>query len=391
MKNIIKFKVVSPSGEITIDNYNPEFKELETKEFFDIYLPYTKLFEHITVKNFISIPADLLSRLTNQYLHGAEIQFVTPSRKFDCTYRIHHPKKFYSYEWEPLDLSAPVPRSLAYFEFVYQGKRTTYLNAIRSLSSTKFLPNDIWNALDIYSKQQIDKCREFNKGDYDCAEQWYKDLMKDCISHKIKMYSPNKKTYYEVIAEIDFEKSKVFLAPDEQPLTQKQLSFLYKYAPAYGVEIPTFNWRINSRKTEHGYTEEIERVYANGMSSEEWSKIIPDSRNYNKNEYFLPKSVRNNLKVQSVENPKLLLDAYKQLNWIIDNLKDDGLMSGYARCPECGEIYRESHGCECGACKPIEFLSADNLLYGITSTYEDYESTKDGYDLTDEDTEDLLV
>ena len=392
MKNIVKFEILKPEGTVTIDSYNRNYQELEPREFFDLYLPYTHLFEKIMIRNFISIPADLLNRLTNQYLHGAEIQFLTPSRKFERSYKIKHPRNFYSYKWTPLDLSAPIPKSLAHFEFNYNGKSTTYLEAISSLSSTRYLPNEIWTALDKYSKQQIDKCREFNKGDYDCAEQWYKDLMKDCIQYKIKVYSPNRKTYYEVMSELDFEKCKVHLEPGEKPLTDEQIAFLHKYAPAYGVEIPTFNWRINSRKTEHGYTEEPERVYANGMSNTDWSRIIPDSRNSNKQEYYLPKSVRQNLKVQSMDSPKLLLDAYNQLNWIINNLKDEGLMPGYARCPECGQIYRESEGCECGACKPIEFIPADNLLYGITSTYEDYDSTKEGYcSLTDDETEDLLM
>ena len=34
----------------------------------------------------------------------------------------------------------------------------------------------------------------------------------------------------------------------------------------------------------------------------------------------------------------------------------------------------------CGACKSIEFIQADNLFYGISSTYEDIDSTKEYYD-----------
>ncbi len=378
MKNIVRFQIVKPQGKVTIDSYNPDFREMEIQDFLNMYLPYTRLFEHITIKNFVNIPEALMNRLTNQYLHGAEIEFITPSRHFNQTYKISNSsvRPFYTYRWTPLDLSAPIPKSLSMFEFNYKGHKTTYLDAIKTLRSTAYLPNEIWNALDEYSAQQIDKCREYNKGIYSCAEDWYKDLMHNCIAHNIKMFSPNKKTYFEVMAEITFDKDCLDAQLEQglRPLNYSELLFLQQYAPAYGVEIPTFKWRINSRKTEHGYTQEPERVYSS-MSNSDWDTISFDSHSQDN----LPKFVRKGLVVQECDNSKLLRSAYFQLKWIMKHLKDDGLMPDWKRCPICHKIYRESEGCECGASPAIEFVNADNLFYSNAASYEDYESTVSAY------------
>jgi hypothetical protein len=395
MKNIVKFKQTNPQGAIVIDGYNPEFANLSQPEFLNLVLPYTKLYEKVVIKNFYTLSQELLNRLTVQYLHGATVIIDTPKRNFRKEYTLRHPKAFYTYYFEPLDLSKPIPKSLANFKFNYTKDLViTYLQAVQNkyITSAHYMPESIWKALDDYSKAQIEKCKQFNLGDYDCAEQWYKDLMHDCIAHGLKMFSPNKKTYYEVTAEIDFEKCKEVLPAGLRPLNQEELSFLHKYAPAYGVEIPKFMWRYNTRKTDHGYTEEPERVYG-GMSNTDWSKVIYDYRNAQRNpETILPKNVRGGLRVQSMDNDKLIREAYTQLVWLMKHMKDEALMPGYKRCPVCHEIYKESQGCECGACPGYDFIPADNLFYGDSSSYEDYDSTRETYSIMiNEDSEDLLV
>lgn len=377
MKKIVKFSKIQPQGVVVVDNYNPDYQQMEIAEFCDLFIPYTKLFNKIVLKNFVSIPAELINRLISQYLHGAQIEICTPSRQFDKTYTLHNPKAFYNYFWTELDLTKPIPKSLANFELVFNGHKTTYLNAISTLKTTKYLPHDIWTALDTYSKQQIDKCREYNRGEYSLAELWFKELMKDCMQSNIKVYSPNQKTYYEALAEIDFDKqiSECRLPKGLRPLSDDEIAFLKTYAPAYGVTVPQFEWKINSRKTKDGYTEEPERVVG-GMSTQDWIKCTYDYRNKDN----LPGFVRKNLVVKSCDNDKLLRDAYFNLIWIIKNLGDEGLMPNWKRCPKCHKLYREHDGCECGYCKPMIQVDADNLFYGISSTYEDYESTAEAYD-----------
>ena len=383
MKNIVKFKIVEPVGECVVDAKSNIFYAMSTTDAYANLLPYTKLFERIVIRNYTSIPMELLQRVTTQYLHGAQIVVETPTKKFCKEYKVFKAKPFYAYRWSPLDLSAPIPKSLAEFKFEYNGKPTTYLDAIKTLKNTRYLPNEIWTALDEYSRKQIDKCRELNRGDYNDAEQWYKDLMKDCFNYNIKVFSPNKKTYFEAMAEVSFEKSFIQLNKGERALDNNELAFLIKFAPAYGVEVPEFSWRINSRKTEHGYTEEPERVYC-GMSNDDWNKVIYDPRNDN-----LPNAIRQNLTIRSHANDKLLRDAYFQLKWLMKHLKDDALMPNWKRCPECHQLYKEVDGCECGACLPIEFVDANNLFNGDASDYEDYESTRNYYTELANDYEDM--
>lgn len=200
--------------------------------------------------------------------------------------------------------------------------------------------------------------------------------MKDGLNNNFKVFSPNRKTFFEATAELAFDKdcSMYRLKQGLRNLDAYEIQFLRTYAPAYGVEIPTFKWRINSRKTEHGYTEEPEVCLAS-MTSNDWATVSYDQRRENNLPYF----VRQNLTVHECENNKLLRDAYFQLTWIMKHLKDEGLMPGWKRCPKCHEIYREHEGCECGACPPIEFINADNLFYSNAEAYEDIESTANYY------------
>lgn len=396
MKKIIRINALKNEGNVTLDGNKLILDDDMATEVLNMLIPYTRLFKTIFVKNFTQFPEELLTRLTNQYLHGAEIVLEIPAHRqqtkkcikgfvepikawynapaFAKIYKLNKPRKFYSYKWVDLDLTAPVPRSLAEFTFERNGKSITYLQAISELTSTKYLPNDLWNALDEYSRAQIDKCREFNKGNYTFAEEWYKELMKDAIKHGFTFFSPCKKTYFEAMAEIEFENQFEVLPDGLRPLNNKELAFLYKYAPAYGVDIPQFQWRINTRKTDHGYTEEIERVYY-GLSQSDYNRMMFDPKNPNS----LPKFARQNLAVKSYDNDKLLRDAYTTLKWLMRNLKDSALMPEYKRCPHCHEIYHENVGCECGYCKPVEFIQADNLFYGNASTYEDIDATRDIY------------
>lgn len=378
MKYVARRRKEEPKGKVVIDRKNEIFNHLEDYEIYNSLLPYNKIYEEIVVLNYYSIPKALLHKLTIQYLHGAKIIFDIPSRNFYKEYKLNKYSPIYSYKFEPLDLSAPIVKSLANFKFIYQGEEKTYREVVSTLTNTRYLPNELWNALDIYSQQLIEECKQLNKGNYSLAEKWYKDLTKDCMLKRINVYSPNEKTYFEASAELEFElrSTNARLKEGEQPLTEDQLNFLEKYSRVYGVKIPKFQWRYNTRKTKHGYTEEIERMYAD-MSDSDWAKIIYDPRNADKQDYYLPKQMRSNLVIQSCENDKLLKDAYDNLMWIINNLGDEGFMPGWHRCPHCGEIYHEQEGCECGHATPIEFLQANNLFYSSASEWEDYAYTKD--------------
>ena len=305
--------------------------------------------------------------MTFHYLSGTEI--IIKGLSFVCP----RPTRRYVYSWVTFDRHH-LTESLAKFMIKNEdNEEVDMLTEVCKLEND-YLPAHIYFGLDKYSAQRIEYCKNLNKLDYSLAEQWYKQAMD--YPKLFKFNSPNKKTKFEYYAEKRFEKDcqSCRLQPNEQPITEEQLAFLMKYAKAYGIEVPTFGWRINTRKTDHGYTEEPEMIVQTTQSDINRSTY---SRNSTTN---LPKYYMDNVKTKYHENSKFIKQAYENLKWIMEHDKDDSfLMDGYHRCPVCGEIFHETVGCE-GHIEPLTYLNADNMFYGISSTYEDYESTKDYYE-----------
>ena len=385
-KKIIKLVKVVKDKALTIDSKNPAFWNLSPEEKDSLildYLPFTSSYEVITFRNVRSISADIVLRLGYAYAHGTKIVLINDKTNLHKTYQHKHAKPLLRYEWQDFNFSQAIPKSLAetsinnmlFIEYITEVAKKNNL--------LRFIPKEVWQHLDDYSKDRIEFCKKYNSPTLELLEKFYKLVQKDCLKHKVFFKSPNAKTYFESLAELDFEDAcaKHRIA-DSDRLTPEQQAFLYANARFYDVQIPNFEWRINTRKTKDGYTEEPEQVVG-GMSTYDWTKVIYDPRNENQ----LPAFARHNLIVKSCPSAKLEKDAYNTLMYLIKTLGDNALASGYHRCPECHKIYHETDGCPCGHCEPITFLDADNMFYGIANTYEDYDNTKDFYDL-EEDYED---
>lgn len=360
MKKFISISACKPANSITIDLNTFDYISLADQydAWIDSHFKLNSVFEKITLVNFKSLSKHLVMRLSEQYLHGAKLAFVL-SKDNVVELSNAHPKPLYVYQWVPYDMSAPVPKSLAEFQLSVDGVPTTFLSELKKCKTTRFLPNVLWNALDTYSQSRIKACKAFNTPNYDVLEAWYKELTA-ALYPKIRVFSPNAKTYFEFIAERDFEKT--FPEPTA-PLTDAERNFLEINAPKYGVEIPKFTFRMNTRKTKHGYTVEPERVaYAYEDSRAEY-----DHKSTNN----LPREQRWGLRCTSVENNALMRQAYDELMWLIENLGDEALDENYVRCPVCGDIHHISETCFCGHDQPIEFLSAENLFYSNSSAYEE--------------------
>ena len=360
-KKIISISKCEYTKELTLDYRASLAMEIPFEVYAQECIDNSIAYKLIKVSNCKTVGSTLASLLTPHYLAGTVIEidgvrFVNPN-----------PKTRYKYSWVDFNKYA-IPKSLAGRKV---GK-TTFLEEIQKVRGN-FLPNNLWTAIDEYSQERIAKCKEHNTFDFSRAESWYKELM-GCGA--FKFYSPNTKTRYEFEAEQEFAKCFEQLPDGLRPLDECEKAFLRTYAPAYGIELQTFDWRINSRKTKHGYTQEPERLYR-ALSQSDAERAYADPRNKDKGNY-LPKFIRDGLKVKSNENEKLLRDAYMSLIWMLRQKDDSFLMPGYRRCPICHKIYREIDGCD-GHIQPIEFINADNLLYGISSTYEDYDSTKSAY------------
>ena len=237
----------------------------------------------------------------------------------------------------------------------------------------RYIPNACWQEIDKYSKERIEACKEYNETDYEIAKIWYRELIK-CPA--FKTYASNSKALLEADAEVDFEKSRELLEKGLRPLNEEELRYLEKYAAAYGVQIRTLDYRYDYRKTPYGYTQEPRRIYT-AISENEYERTVFDARNNKKNRVDrVPYRILQAYRVKSERNEKLLREAYFELMWIKKHLKDEGLVTGYKRCPICHEIYHENAGCE-GHVPPIEQIQTDNLFYGIMNEATDFERPED--------------
>lgn len=369
-KKFVKFEKIVPNGCVYIDAYAPILQEKDLEEILPQYLPWTQVFKDVYVKNFHTLQKSLLERLTLQYLHGAVIHIEYSKANFAKEYKCLVPKPLFRYSFEDLNWTK-LPKSIADYKVTYKDKEQT-IKSILEKNDSFLIPNIVWTTVDVIAKQRIADCKQHNKGRYDLAELWYKELFLDYHNIGRKVFSPNDKTFFECMSELEFAKQ-VKACSENVTISEEELAILHKYAAAYGVDIPKFNYRINSRKTNHGYTQEPERVYV-PMTDSEVAVAVYDYRNDN-----LPANVRKGLWHKSVECPKFVKEAYDRLKFFME-LGDEFLMPGYHRCPQCGEIYHESRGCEnCGGVEALEFLSAENLFYSNASAFEDMNATTDFY------------
>lgn len=369
MKKIINIKKANYNTELTIDYrsaYNTaEFTETPLNVIIDNYINPTESYKTIELVHCKSLAGSTLIKLTPHYLAGTSI--IINGKEF----KTQAPRQRYNYEWIPFD-KTKIPKSLAEYKVRQNNEVKTFLEIMQK-TTNNYIPNECWKAIDEYSKERIEKCKTYNTTNYELAEDWYKQLIK---CKDFKTFCNNTKVWIEAQAEEAFEKSKELLQKGLRPLNDEEIRFLQTYAPAYGVEIQTFDWRYDYRKTKYGYTQEPVRIYT-AIPENEYERTIYDGRNAKKNTgEKVPFNILKNYRVRSERNEKLLRDAYFQLRWIMKHLKDEGLVPGYKRCPVCHKIYRENEGCE-GHVAPLEQIQADNLFYGIMNEYSDFEAPED--------------
>ena len=366
MKHFVQFNKLSKLGTLVIDFFNPVFQDVDIENIIDTILPTNVLFDKIIIKNFYSLPAILLSRLTLQYLHGATITVELKKSNFSKTYSCHKVTPMYAYSFKPLDWNK-LPKSIANYDL----GGITILERLAN-HKERYIPNDVWNAIDKIAQERIDAMKQHNFKDYHLAEAWYKELFKDYHAIGKKVFSPNAKTFYEAMADIEFDKQiRSVQIPAEEKVSDYALTLLSYYGAAYGVDVPQFTYCVTGRKTAHGWTNEIQRV-CTPMTDSEISTAVYDYRNAHNN---LPGFVRKGLWHKSMPCPKYIKEAYERLSFLMQ-YGEEFLMPGWHICPECGDVYHEERGCDCGAVDAIEFVSADNLFYANAGTYEDLDICK---------------
>ena len=199
------------------------------------------------------------------------------------------------------------------------------------------------------------------------AEDFYKELFKQLKPFGIRVCSPNKKTFYEAMAELDVE---AYLKPQE-PLTKAEQDFLFQaeinnYIKAFGLQDTSFRIGTHHRTTKHGTTEEpcIISSYDIEMAVTAQSFNRKDDREvegYTNDEGFEVKSW-NSATSSVVVSHQRERENIETLKWFLSLDKEtqkEFLLPGWRFCPVCGKLYHELDGCYDGdVChvEPIEFV-----------------------------------
>lgn len=241
---------------------------------------------------------------------------------------------------------------------------------------TSFEEEDLIQKIENFNNYQINRVYNHNTP-WDIREDFYKKVF-SLSEEGYQINSPSEKTVYEYYSEKNYQHSLQII--EDADITQDQIDELLQEGVYYGVEVPEYYKITYTRKTKNGYTEEPSLII-----SPTKSELYRNSYNSMLNSINIPKSVRQDIMPQKLENKKALKEAYDTLQYL-KSFGDEFLQVGYHRCPICNNIYNENKGCgeydingqEIKHIPAITIFNADKLLYGVyKDTFEDFDVQKE--------------
>ena len=284
--------------------------------------------------------------------------------------------------------------------------RYRYTNVL--LTSNKQIPELVYRyqeltkcslirAIRIYNTWMENRVRKYIKHrtnfiqDLDTRNAYYNEIMKVALSKGIKAYSPCAKTYLEVNAYNKFVGS----IPKDTDISEEQIAYVECNARKFGLEIPTIDYHIASRKAytqdggNHGYTEEIQLAYHTRPTFNEtrFGETFKRSIDQYMNSLH-PANIPEEHNVFTIGTTKgqykQVYDQLKYIESLDPETRDFFIAEGYTRCPHCGEITKKVNNNDvdirCEYCDSIleEFVITTNnhLLYG-TDIDEEYSNLDD--------------
>lgn len=300
---------------------------------------------NITSKKYLT--EVLLKTITPAYLRGSNITINNIPFK-PCT---SNPQYFYTWT---TSVPSKLPQHLK--------------EAYRSYQ----LRGDLYNELLAWNQKRIELAKEASKFKWHFAEQFYKDIYK--TFHKtLRVQSPNKKTFFEATAELDFAN----WCPQAQPLTEAEERNLHiintqNYNRAFGLQSTEIQFSYRHRTTKHGTTEEITLVsdadIHGAITSDAYMKHTNQQREgYVNDEGFEVFTWLNKSKT-TVSSHTKERENILSIKWILSlpkNQQEELLLPGWHFCPVCNKLYHETEGCytfdrngnEIIHIEPVTFLS----------------------------------
>lgn len=295
--------------------------------------------------------------------------------------RKHYRWEFVDYNKDQISRLLKAQSSISYIQYLNNGeKRTTPISAHSNLV-TKESIEAYNNAVNLRCSEYFTKLKSF-----DVMEKHYLELMKWCIVLGIVGVSPCQRTYYNAMAQFKFHQK----LPKNSSITLEQIQYVKDNAERFGLEIPVLKFAIQSRWTEHGYTEELNHVMF--YSTNSYSN--PNKDNYsqdpdfkiNNRFRFNPDNFAENFMIVECEaTSSQYKEVYDQLIWL-ESQGDEYIGLDYIRCPHCGNVSSRHFNkvndtiycefCDNEIDKDIEITNNNHLLYG-TDIDTEYSSLDD--------------
>lgn len=270
----------------------------------------------------------LIKAITPAYLRGTQI--IVNGIKFpvcNC-----NPQYFYTWQ-DKVPASLPTHLKDAFYSYNLRGA--------------------LYQELVEWNQSRIALATEKSKFKWSVAEEFYKQLFKALTPKRIKVLSPNKKTFFEAMAEMDVE---AYLQP-QAPLTKEEEQFLVmadlkNYIRAFGLQDTTVRIGTHHRTTKHGTTDEpcVISSYDIEMAVTAQSFNRKDNREvegYVDDEGFEVKSW-NSASSAVVTCHGKERENIETLKWFLSLDKatqEEFLLPGWRFCPVCGKLYHEIDGC----------------------------------------------
>ena len=214
------------------------------------------------------------------------------------------------------------------------------------------LRGSLYNELVAWNQSRIQLATNKSKFKWELAENFYKSLFKTFYG-KIKVLSPNKKTFFESTAELDLEN----WIPNANPLTQEEQTYLawaetHQYLKALGLPDCSFQIGSQHRITSHGVTNEPILINKSDINAVLTASVFKKKvQSGDKSSVWKASSSRF---VTSVAKQS---ENIQMLKWYLSLPTEELeslLLPGWHVCPECGSLYNEHEGC-CSI-EPIKFI-----------------------------------
>lgn len=256
----------------------------------------------------------------------------------------------------------PVCNKNPQYFFVWQDKVPSSLpNYLKEAYANFKLRGDLYKELVQWNQERIELAKRYSKFKWALAEDFYKEVFKTFYG-KLKVLSPNKKTFFEATAEIELDN---WIKPSA-PLTKEEQEYLdlhtaKQYVKALGLPDTTFQISSKHRITEHGITDEPILTCKQDIANNLVASFFKNKHKGGEKSTQWNSTASTYIVSHTKERENIAM-----LKWYLSLPREqleEFFLPGWHFCPVCGKLFHETEGCLDNNngyhIDPIEFVPYD--------------------------------